>query len=131
MAQRVVDGLEVVEVHEEHRGNGHAEPAALQGVLHTVLEEGAIGEACQVVIERLASQLGLECLALTDVANVQDDAIDIGVIQEVRELGLDLQPAAVGVTKLEFHGVPGDSLVLCHHVEARVEAGDVLRMDLV
>ena len=62
VAEAVVDGLEVVEVDEQHRQRPAEAAACAQRVLDAVEEQGAVGEAGQRVVERLVAQLVLERL---------------------------------------------------------------------
>ena len=57
----VVDRLELVDVEQQH---AHARATALQGVLETVVEERAVGELRERVVERLALELVLQRLQL-------------------------------------------------------------------
>src|SRR3990172_1895944 len=74
VAERVVDLLEAVEVHEE---NGGALPLALggqDGLPRPVVEEGAVGKAGKRVVERLV--LVLLGLAAQPVRGAHDDPDD-------------------------------------------------------
>ena len=59
MAERVVDGLEVVEVDEEDRHLVLVAAQALERVRHAILEQQAVGQAGQRVVEGLPAQLVL------------------------------------------------------------------------
>ena len=64
VAARVVDLLEVVEVEEQH-GERVAGPAgALQGEVQAVQEQGAVGQAGELVVQRLMGEPRLAALAL-------------------------------------------------------------------
>jgi hypothetical protein len=95
VAEAVVDVLEVVQVDEQH--GQVARPGAGQGVLDPLGEQGAVGQAGQPVVERLVDELGLELLAVRDVAGVQHQAADVGVLEQVGGHGLRVQPGAVAV----------------------------------
>ena len=97
VAERVVDRLEVVQVHEQDRHGLAVATLALEGVLDAVLEQGPVGEAGDRVVERLVRELLLERLALGDVAGVQDDALDVLVVEQVRAQRLDVEPEVVAV----------------------------------
>ena len=56
----VVDRLQVVEVDEQHRDHLPLAPLAREGVLDAVVEERAVGELGQRVVERAVAQLLLE-----------------------------------------------------------------------
>src|SRR5688500_777156 len=76
--------------------------AAGQRVPQAVAEQGAIGQARELVVECLMRELMLQRLALGDVAGVDDDAIDGGVVEEVLGDGLEGPPGSVGVTGPEL-----------------------------
>ena len=61
VAVAVVDRLELVDVEQQH---ADARPAALERVLEAVVEERAVGELGERVVERLALELVLERLQL-------------------------------------------------------------------
>ena len=63
VAVAVVDRLELVDVEQQ---NAHAGAAALEGVLETVVEEGAVGKLGEGVVEGLALELVLQRLQLTN-----------------------------------------------------------------
>ena len=95
--EAVVDRLEVVEVHEQDDDAPVLPASPLQGVRDAVGEQRAVREAGERVVEGLARQLGLEHLALGDVAVVDDDAADGGVVEQVAADRLHRPPRAVGV----------------------------------
>ena len=68
VAQGVVDGLEVVEVHEQHRDRLVVALLSIDGVRDAVVEQRPVREARHRVVERLVRELLLEGLALADVA---------------------------------------------------------------
>ena len=67
-----------------------------------VLEERAVGEPGDGVVERLVRELLLERLPLGDVADVEHDAADVLVVQQVRAHGLGVQPEVVLVAQAEL-----------------------------
>ena len=77
MAERVVHGLEVVEVGEEDRHRAVAARLPGERVRDTVAEEGAVGEAGQRVVEGLVLELHLELLAQRDVV---DERTEVDVV---------------------------------------------------
>ena len=81
MAEAVVDGLEVVEVDEHDSDRRAAATRALDGVVDSVGEQRAVGEARHGVVERLVGELILELLPLADVAAVQHDTADVLVLK--------------------------------------------------
>ena len=68
VAEAVVDGLEVVEVEEDHRRRPAVAPAAGDRLPHLLGEHRAVGEPGDGIVERLVGELRLERLALADVA---------------------------------------------------------------
>ena len=106
--ERVVDRLEVVEVHEQDRHGSLVALLTLEGVRHAVAEQHTVPQSGQRVVERLVRQLLLERLALADVAGREDDAVDVRVVHQVRaqRLGQDHAPVAAPYPELEGrHGV--------------------------
>ena len=97
VSERVVDRLEVVEVHEQDRHRQVGARQALQRVLDAVAEERAVREPGDRVVEGLVRQLLLERLALRDVPGVQDDPLHVGIVHQVRAEGLDVEPEVVSV----------------------------------
>ena len=57
VAEAVVDGLEVVEVDEQHGAEVAGAAAAVEGVLHPVAEQAAVGQPGERVVERLVAEL--------------------------------------------------------------------------
>ena len=90
VAERVVDGLEVVEVEEDHGRRACLARRAGDRVADLLGEHRPVREPGHGVVERLVRELGLERLALADVARVEQDAADVLVIDEVREQDLEL-----------------------------------------
>ncbi len=57
VTEGVVDELEPVQVHEQHRQSGQSSPRAGQRVLEPVQEQGAVGQAGKGVVERLTNRI--------------------------------------------------------------------------
>ena len=72
MAERVVDVLEAVEVEQQDRHVVTGALRASDGVLDPVVEQGAVGQGGQRVVQGQALELGLLRLALGDVAQDRD-----------------------------------------------------------
>ena len=72
---------------------------ATQRLLDPVLEQGPVGQVGQRVVERLVHQLVLQLLALADVAGVEHQTADAGVVEQVGDghLGLAQPTVAVGI----------------------------------
>jgi hypothetical protein len=114
VAEAVVDVLEVVEVDEQHRDVGGAD--GRQRLLDPLGEQRAVGQAGQPVVERLVDELVLELLALGHVPGVEDQAADVGVVEQVGGDRLGVQPGAVAVPH-----PPGDGR---GHARAHGRLGD-------
>jgi hypothetical protein len=71
----------------------------VQRVLDAVVEERAVGQLGQRVVEGAVAQLGLGGLALGDVAARQDDALDVLVVAHVGDRALEVQAVAVLVAQ--------------------------------
>ena len=76
MAQRVVDGLEVVEV-EQVDGHDLAALDARQRLLEPLVEQHAVGQAGQRIVQRHVRDLGLRAALLGDVL-VRGDRAAVG-----------------------------------------------------
>ena len=130
MAQRVVDRLEVVEVHEQH---GHRLAVAVlpfDRVRDAVAEQGAVREVRDRVVEGLMRQLLLERLAFADVAGVEHDAAHVAVVQQVGPQGLHREVGPVVVAQAELDE-PGVSLGLAERREEGERAHHVVGVDQV
>ena len=104
VAEAVVDGLEAVQV-QEHDGDAELVAARpRQRVLDAVHEEDAVRQAGQRIVERLPRELLLERLALGDVARVDDDPADGGMVEQVGADRLQVAPGAVAVEAAEVDG---------------------------
>ena len=106
--EAVVDGLEVVEVDEQH---GHAHALAQRPghrVADALVEQRAVGEMRDRVVERLVGELLLERLALGDVAAVEHDPADRAVAEQVGVQDLEVaqarRPCARAGTRSPRHG---------------------------
>ena len=94
VAQRVVDGLEVVEV-DERDGHDLVVPrGALQRLLDAVEEQRAVREAGQRVVQRAVAQLGLQLALLGRVADAQHEAAHRAIGAQVGDGDHDGQPEA-------------------------------------
>ncbi len=71
-------------------------------MIDSILEEGAVGERRQGVVERLVDQLILEGLLLADVARVENEAADARVLEEVRDRHLGMTEMSVTVSHGEL-----------------------------
>ena len=96
VAEAVVDRLEVVEIDEDHRELTAVAPAARERQGQAILEQRPVGEAGEVVVERLMAELLLERDALGDVAEVEQDPVDQRIADVVVRDQLDGSVVAVG-----------------------------------
>ena len=104
----VVQELEVVEI-EVDDGHVRSGPRrALQRVLEPIVEQGAVGQSGDRVVQRVEVQLPFRAAPIGDVAQVDDHTADHGVGREVR--GAHAEPAwrTVGVGRLQL-GVLDDA----------------------
>jgi hypothetical protein len=69
MAQRVVDDLEVVQIHEEHRSLAVPPPCPREGVPEPVQKQRPVGQVGEGVVESLAGELILEGLPPGNIAD--------------------------------------------------------------
>ena len=99
VAVAVVDELEVVDVDEEHADEPVGAPLAGQRVADAVVEQRAVGELRQRVVEGAVTELVLELLARADVARGQDRAGERVVAGQRGRDRLHVAPAAVAVTQ--------------------------------
>jgi hypothetical protein len=91
--ERVVDGLEVVEVEEQHAVAAGA-PGARHGVAEPVAEEGPVGQAGEGVVEGLMGQLLLELVAVGDVVAGDDEPGQV-LVDDLGDDGVEQPDAAV------------------------------------
>ena len=96
VAEAVVDRLEVVEIDEDHRELAVVAPAARERQRQAILEQRPVGEAGEVVVERLVAELLLERDAIGDVAEVEQDPVDQRIADVVVRDHLDRSIVAVG-----------------------------------
>ncbi len=89
VADGVVDGLEAVEVDEEHGGARVGDSPAGEGLLDALGEQGAVGQVGERVVLGGVLQLGLEPDPFGDVTAVEDQAAVVAV-----DGGLDVEPFA-------------------------------------
>ena len=95
VAEAVVDGLEVVEVDEQHGHPGAFAQVPGDRVAHALVEQGPVGQVRDRVVERLVGELLLEGLALADVAAVEHDPADRAVVEQVGVQDLEVAQAAL------------------------------------
>ena len=98
MPETVVDGLEIVEIEKQHGERAGCPTRALQRMGKPVPEQRAVGQSCQRVVKSLVCELRFKCLALSNVAAIQHESADIGVINQVCPEYLDQTVRTVSMT---------------------------------
>jgi len=111
VAQAVVDELEMVEVQEERGRQAPGPLTAGQCRPQAVEEERTVGETGQAVVQRLAGELVLGPLALGDVPDVDDDAADRGIVEQVVGNRFEPSVSTVGVAHPHLDGIAGPALI--------------------
>lgn len=101
----VVDDLEVVEVDEEHAGQGGFAAAPEQGPLDPLEEEDPVGEPGEGVVEGPVGQLAFQFPLLRHVTEGEDQAVDGVFVAQIAAADLDLQVRGAAVQ--QFPVVPG------------------------
>ena len=125
MAHRVVHDLEVVQIHEEHAGRGPVALGPGQAVGGPVLEQQAIGQAGQRVVEGPVLQLRLELALRGHVPQGEHQAADRAIAAQVAAPDLDLNAHAVTAGDPHVLVVRGAARVFPH---ARQRADDVISL---
>ena len=69
VAERVVDGLEAVEVDEQHAEHAIVASHARERLLEAVGEHDPVGQAGERVVQHLVGELRLEALLVGEVAD--------------------------------------------------------------
>ena len=96
VAERVVDGLEVVEVDEQDGRAPGVPPPPAEGVLEAIDEQGPVRQVGQRIVEGQRGQRVLEGLPAGHVVDRDDEPEDRRVGGEVCDLEFDREPRAVG-----------------------------------
>ena len=109
VAEAVVDLLEAVQVQEQHRDRGGVAFGAEEGVVDPVLEQGPVGQGGEVVVEGLVDELVLELAAFGDVAGVEHQPADAGVVEQVGdgELGRAVMASVMPDWQLQLEHAVG------------------------
>jgi hypothetical protein len=129
MTERVVDRLEVVQVHEQDGDREVVARLPLDHVLDAVLEQRPVRQAGDRVVEGLVLELLLERLAFGHVTGVEDDPFHVLVVQQVGPKGLDVQPEVVAVLHAEL-GEPRVGVALTPAGREELQhARSILRLD--
>ena len=82
-------------------------PRAVEGLLHTIAEQHAVGQAGQRVVQRLMAQVVFECLAFGDVVRVDDDAVHRGIGREVGHREIECAPFAAATGHAQLGSMRG------------------------
>jgi hypothetical protein len=75
MTERVVDALEVVEVQEQHGAEASVAEHLGSSLIESIIEERAIGESGQRVVQGLVGELGRQRALVGDVT-LRDDVVE-------------------------------------------------------
>ena len=102
MTQAVVDGLEVVDVDEQHGDRVPAPRGTVESVADTIGEERSVRQTGEGVVECLMDELILQLASLGDVVRGDDDALDGRVVEQVADHAFDRSPTTVTMTKAEL-----------------------------
>ena len=88
VAERVVDPLEVVEVHEQQGDAARLASLASERPLEVIAQQDAVGEAGQRIVQRVVDQLGLEALAVgrVDEQALRDAKAAAGIVRHRERL---------------------------------------------
>ena len=105
MAEGVVDLLEAVEVHQQQTHRPSPPSRGGERPVEAVGQQRAVGQTGQGIVQGLVGELVLDTLAFADITRDDDDALDVGVAEQVVGRGLHRHPRAVGVCHAELHGV--------------------------
>ncbi len=97
--QILVDELESVQAHGEDGRVQLGACRARKRLPHPVVEQGAVWEVCQEVVQGELGELALERLAFPDVVRGKYDLPDRGVVQAIGGDRLDLTPDSGGIPK--------------------------------
>ena len=148
VSERVVHRLEPVEVDEQHRGAQPVPPRAREGLAQAVDDERPVREAGERVVQGAIFERLFGGAPIGDVAHVRHDALDGGLVEQVRGAEVEPSPATVGMPpahldrvllgRIRDHtvemGVAHRSIVGVHEIEqvapdeiVRAVAEDVLQ----
>ena len=99
VAEAVIDQLEFVQVHEQDRERGPLASRPGHGMPDALHEQRPVGQIRDGIVERLVRELLLERFAFAHIAPVEDDALDVLIVQQVRVEHLEASSVAVAVTQ--------------------------------
>jgi hypothetical protein len=102
VAQGVIDGLEVIEVEEQH--GDLAFVVTVKRMVQVDPECGSVRQVRQRVVERLMGELGLQCLALADVTGVEDETADRRQFEQVGDGDLGRTVRVIFAPEPAFQG---------------------------
>ena len=129
MAKGIVDLLEVVEVHEEHRHRCLFLSSLGQQALGTLEKEGSIGQAGQGIVQGLMAELILEAAAFGDIlrhdqhttSTVEHQAVGGDVHVDEQAILGQVPPRA---RLLEILSLGREVLVQFRHILRRTDLGN-------
>ena len=114
MTQGVVDALESIKIQVDNRCFVNI----CTCILHLTVKRGPVRKSSQFVVICPVMEIVLQCLAIPDVTNMDNDPVDVRVIEQVLDGRLDIDPGPISVQKPEFV-VLGDALPKIGTVENR------------
>ena len=122
VAQGIVDGLEVVEVEEQHRRALGVAAAAAEGMLQAVDVERPVGQAGQGIVEGLAGELRLQRLPAGDVVHPQHDLGPTRLVSAAECRHLDRHLATVPAQDARLEGRPRAGACRAQDIQDRGDA---------
>ena len=96
-----------------------------------IAEQRPVREVGDRIVKGLIGELLLELLALGDVAQVDDDPADRGVVQQVGEQTLGVQQATVAVANAKLERLGGSRRARKQPAERRLHERSVLFGDVI
>src|SRR5918994_3630591 len=109
MPKAVVDDLEFVQVHEQHRDLAAPPIGTSKGAFEAIHEQRPVRQPCKRIMERLMAELLLQGLAFGYVARGYHHAPHSRVVEQVVDDMLEVAPRAilVGHSELQWRVKPG------------------------
>src|ERR1022692_2691368 len=102
MPQGVIDVLEVIEVEKQCCQWGVLASGARQHLFGSVEDQRAVGKPGESIMEGRVGQLILGVLATSDVTEVGDKAVHVGICCQIGDGGLEPQPVTVGAPETDL-----------------------------
>ncbi len=109
VAEAVVDGLEVVQIDEQHRQLAPIAIGPRLSVNDAVVKQSPVGQTRQPIMEGAMDELLFERLALAHIAAVEHDAVHVRIVQEIGRDRFQVAADAVGQLEAPFDGAGGST----------------------